>query len=302
MPARTYRRFCFTWNNPDEQSEPLLRLLAQRDDVRYLIWGRETAPETGTPHLQGFIIYKIPSTFAKVKADTSHRIHVENARAPAADNKKYCAKGGDFEEFGDLPGSPGKRTDWDNYKDWVVALARMPFEREVMVSWTSLYARYPKAVMDIARAVLPHPVICTGEPRLGWQTRVDSLCRATTPHPRKIHFVVDPAGNAGKSWMTRYLMSQLADDVQVFRIGKRDDLAHSIDVSKRVFIFDVPRTQMIYLQYSILESIKDQLIYSPKYNSTLKVIAHATVVIVFSNEAPDLTALSVDRYSMMTIS
>lgn len=301
MPHATFRRFCFTWNNWPSDADVRLRRLAADPRVRYLIFGREVAPETGTPHLQGFVIYTGPTTFHAVKGDVDRSIHVEAARASSIVNRDYCMKDGNYEEFGDLEGSQGKRSDWDEYKQWVTDLGRLPTRREVMVQWTKLYARYPKAVMDIAAAILPHPVICSGTPRLGWQTRIEGICRGE-PNPRKIHFVVDSVGNGGKTWMTRYLMSTMPDEVQVFRIGKRDDLAHSIDVSKKIFLFDVPREQMIYLQYSILESIKDQLIFSPKYDSTLKIIAHATVVIVFCNEAPDLTVLSVDRYSVITIS
>jgi hypothetical protein len=78
--------------------------------------------------------------------------------------------------------------------------------------------------------------------------------------------------------------------------GKRDDLAHAIDVSKSVFLFNVPRGSMEFLQYGVLEQLKDRVIFSPKYESTTKVILQKTHVVVFCNEEPDLTKMSADRY------
>jgi len=48
------RDWCFTLNNYKAIDEAILRQL----DSKYLIYGYETAPETGTPHLQGYVYFE----------------------------------------------------------------------------------------------------------------------------------------------------------------------------------------------------------------------------------------------------
>ena len=90
------------------------------------------------------------------------------------------------------------------------------------------------------------------------------------------------------------------DRVQLFTVAKRDDIAHAIDVSKDIFLFNIPRGSMEYLSYSILEMIKDRYIFSPKYNSKEKILHGKTRVVVFSNEFPDMNKMSADRFVIRT--
>lgn len=78
-------------------------------------------------------------------------------------------------------------------------------------------------------------------------------------------------------------------------------MAHMISPSKSVFLINVPRTQMEFLQYSILEMLKDRMVSSPKYNSRMKVLEQVPHVVVFSNEAPDLAKMTMDRYDVREI-
>lgn len=56
MPAATrYQGFCFTHNNWAQRDwDRYLQLFAD-GRIRFICMGRETAPNTGTPHLQGFV-------------------------------------------------------------------------------------------------------------------------------------------------------------------------------------------------------------------------------------------------------
>lgn len=81
-------------------------------------------------------------------------------------------------------------------------------------------------------------------------------------------------------------------------IGKNADLAHAIDESKRVFVFDIPRGSMEYLQYGILEQLKNRMVFSAKYNSTTKILHQKPHVIVFCNEDPDMDKMTNDRYNI----
>ena len=58
---------------------------------------------------------------------------------------------------------------------------------------------------------------------------------------------------------------------------------------------------MEFLQYTILEQLKDRMVYSPKYNSMMKYMQFVPHVVVFCNEQPNMTAMSEDRYEIINM-
>jgi len=304
---RQVKSWVFTFNNYVADDVAIIRTLGASTRVQYLIFGHEVAPTTGTLHLQGFISFKRSTRGSIVQRLLSARtrIHVEplGAHSTATLASDYCKKDGAFEEFGVLlEPAPGKRTDWVLLQEWVVGLGRLPTKREVILYNPGLYARYPKRVFEICEAYLPPPSLVGGEvPRGAWQERLAGMVAEEQGPPRTVQFVIDEVGNAGKSWFTRWAISNYPDKVQVMKIGKRDDLAYAIDATKSVFLFDVPRNQMQFLQYSVLEMMKDQLIFSPKYESGMKILTKIPLVVVFCNEDPDRTAMTRDRYKVIRI-
>jgi len=295
------RRYVFTINNYSDAEVASLDALGASTRIQYLIYGREVG-ENGTPHLQGFVIFSSSIRFTNAKRLIGQRAYLAGAVGTSEQAASYCKKDGNFKEYGQVPSNAGKRNDWEAFKEWIHELQRIPTERELINFNTSLYARYSKKCYAIANAYLSSPdLVGEGSPRFGWQTRVAGLIDSDQPSQRNIHFVVDEEGGKGKSWICRWALSKHPDKVQILRIGKRDDLAYAIDETKRVFIFDIPREQMTYLQYSVLESLKDQMIFSAKYESSLKVLRNPVQVIVMSNEKPDMTQLTEDRYNVIEI-
>lgn len=97
MPSARSRNWCFTLNNYTDDDIPAILAV----DSRYVIIGKETG-ESGTPHLQGFIIYKSMKTLQAVKADFP-RAHLEAAKGTSVQAADYCKKDGDFQEQGVAP-------------------------------------------------------------------------------------------------------------------------------------------------------------------------------------------------------
>jgi len=295
------KRWCFTLNNytTDEWS----RLVAggNADNVEYVIYAKETG-ESGTPHIQGFVIFKAairPGT-GKTRLG-SERYHLEVSRGTPQQAADYCKKDGDFYEFGDCPAvSQGKRTDLDRFYEWCDTFCgdneRPPSRREACREFPTIMCKYPRA-LGVAVERYEPPKLQSGTPREWQQSILDEL--EEPADDRTITFVVDKEGGKGKSWLVRYLIDR--EDVQFISIGKRDDLAHAVETHTQIFLFDVPRGSMEYLQYSVLEMLKNSLVFSPKYQSSMKRLLKTPHVIVFSNEHPDYDKMTSDRYYTVNI-
>lgn len=285
------RRWVFTLNNYTPAELANVRAIPHT----YLCFGREVGA-SGTPHLQGFIIFPGPKRSRGAKQALGTRAHVEIARASSVQASEYCKKDGDYEEYGTLPREQGKRNDFAEFKQWVIEQPSKPTAKLVAAEFPSLFIRYGRC-MEWIDMVYPTPALVTGDPR-PWQQELEQTLDAE-PDDRKIYFVIDPIGNIGKSWFIKYWFTKHPTLTQIFSIGKRDDLAYAICEAKRYFLFDIPRSQSEYLQYSVLEKLKDRLIFSPKYASKVKILASNVHVIVFMNEEPDYNMLSADRYEVI---
>lgn len=94
------RNFVFTCNNYTDADVQLLNDI----ECRYVVFGYESAPTTGTPHLQGFICFRDACTLKAASRKLKRcSLQVANTISEAAE---YCKKGGEFVERGVLPKDP----------------------------------------------------------------------------------------------------------------------------------------------------------------------------------------------------
>ncbi|AXH75500.1 MAG: putative viral replication protein [Persevirus pectis] len=292
-------RWVFTINNPTDEDVRRCEQLGgnlEGSGVNYLIYGREVG-ESGTPHLQGFVIFSSRKRLAGVRGIISPRGHFEISRGTPQQASDYCKKGGDYSEFGNLPAK--KRTaNISDFCDWLRALDHFPSDREIANAYPNLWIRYQSKLTDLAVHIVPRINLEEGELR-EWQIALETELQ-NDPDDRTIKFYVDQEGGTGKSYFCRYMYTKY-DYVQLLSSGKRDDLAFCIDVTKRIFLFNVPRGGMEYLQYTILESLKDRVVFSPKYWSQTKILLKKCHVVVFCNEHPDMDKMSPDRYQIINL-
>lgn len=108
-----HRAYVFTLNNYTEEDEEYLQ---QTLVCRYLVYGREKAPETGTPHLQGYVYFKSARPFNAVRK--LRKWHIQPAKGDALQNGEYTKKDDDWFEKGDRPATPKEKGDRerDRYK------------------------------------------------------------------------------------------------------------------------------------------------------------------------------------------
>ena len=101
-PARNY---CFTYNNYPNDLTSFHEWATS--NCTYLIYGKEVAPTTNTPHLQGYFQLekkeRISGLSKKLKG-----IHLLVAKGGYDSNKAYCSKEGEVYEQG-TPDTSGKR-------------------------------------------------------------------------------------------------------------------------------------------------------------------------------------------------
>ncbi len=99
-----YRGWTFTVQAPDCNFHPLER------HSRYYVKGREVAPTTGQHHLQCFIYWTHAKTFNATKELLPQGAHIERAQGTPLQNRTYCTKDEDFDEYGECP-QQGSRND-----------------------------------------------------------------------------------------------------------------------------------------------------------------------------------------------
>lgn len=288
------RHYAFTLNNYTEDELGAIASAAQSESspIVYLVFGKEISP-SGTPHLQGHVYLNQQTTLSKVKKLLSSRAHFSVARYVQR-SIEYCKKEGAYTEYGvPYDARPGVRTDLQRFRDAVEGGMRSL--SELRKEHPGVMARHPHFASAVLRDLRPRPTIQL-HPLRAWQSAVMEILSKEID-PRKIHFVVDQVGNAGKSYLCSYAETKL-EGVQVMRPGKSVDMAYIYDEDTKVLFIDVPRSKVSHFQYDFLEQVKDGRLVSSKYESVTKRFTPPHIV-VFMNEEPDFNALSSDRYNLL---
>jgi len=96
-----FRGWCFTLNNYTQKDEENIQNVIA-SFARYIVYGREVAPETGTPHLQGYVYFHNQRQ-RKAVARLLPRARLDVANGSGKQNRDYCTKEGDFFEHGEMP-------------------------------------------------------------------------------------------------------------------------------------------------------------------------------------------------------
>lgn len=113
------KRWCFTINNPDSTKEWFLE--KWKDLITYIVMGDEVG-DSGTPHIQGFVIFK-----SNKRLSTCKQLHRQAHWEPAMGNNKqasdYCKKGDKFVEWGEMPGDRGQDGGKANKQRYMTAVA-----------------------------------------------------------------------------------------------------------------------------------------------------------------------------------
>lgn len=296
------KNFCVTVNN---WTDVMLDALKGLNIITYGIFGEEVG-ESGTPHLQGYI-----------QLDTRHRImslqnkfrqvgilaHVEVALGSPEQNIRYCSKEQEetsdtLHEWGDVT-SKGQRKDLEYVRDLIeTGASAADIRAELPGQWYRYNRGMSIHIQEVAQNKMEEAVRneMNGVVLREWQ--VIALERLEAQTERTVTWVVDPKGNKGKSWLSKYLYARRG----AFEVsnGKTKDIAYAYRGQQYV-VFDYTRQKQEWVNYDIIESFKNGKIFSPKYESKSIRFQWARVL-VLSNWEPNQSMLSRDRWDIMRIS
>lgn len=134
-----------------------------------------------------------------------------------------------------------------------------------------------------------------------WQTKVIDII-SQPPDDRAVYWFWSTAGRTGKSTFAKYLVAK--KNALFFEEGRKADIMKLIfdaDLDdKNLIVIDIPRANRNKVSYKSIESIKNGMIYSSKYEGGYKLF-NSPHVIVFANEPPDEEQLSADRWHIFCI-
>lgn len=262
----------------------------------FIVIGKEVAPETGTLHLQGYIRWKNPRTWQKIK-DISPGAHVETARGNAQANYNYCSKEGHWYTCGLLQAS-GKRTDLDT-------MFRLCNEgksdQEIVEACGAKWALHRERIRSLVESIISEQqkteraLLFAKANLYAWQTK--AVEKIESQSDRKILFIVGEMGNEGKSYFADYLVS--TKNALKLTTTKRVECAF-LYTYEPIVVFDMVRHDQDFINYGTMEMFKGSTFISTKYKCKVK-YTNSCKVIVVMNQSPDLTKLSSDRYDVMTL-
>lgn len=133
-------------------------------------------------------------------------------------------------------------------------------------------------------------------PDKDWQIKILNIL-SSEPDDRKVYWFWSKEGGVGKSQFCKYLVANM--NCVFIDEGKKSDIMYSImeaDMNKcNSVIFDIPRDNGNKVSYKSIESIKNGMVYSPKYESKHKLF-NSPHLICFANSEPEFAKLSNDRW------
>jgi len=286
----------------------------------WIIFAEEIAPTTGTPHLQGYVMFKsqihwtalcrlVPGCWFKPADGNPHSnyLYVTKTRPERVDKDTGETLPADpvpnppekIHESGTRPcftkqkdanrrnsqrGGDATRENWELAREAARAGDWDAIPANILIQHLGnlqrLYAMERAKVLPMENVELRD-----------WQQELKGYLEGPVDN-RKIYWYWCEPGNSGKSFMATYISRNMGG--LVVENGKTADIAHVLDQPK-IVVFDFARcTDSDKINYSVMECIKNGRIFSPKYQSICKSFDPPHLV-VFANFPCPHGKFSADR-------
>nr|WPR18788.1 MAG: hypothetical protein [Crogonang virus 131] len=216
-----FRNFTFTFHNyPDT-------VLVDTIECRYVIYGKEVCPKTGTPHLQGFIQFQVQRSL-KSAFKALPGCHVEVARTTVAASV-YCKKEGCFVERGIPPVSKEAQGVLEKNR-WKRILTAA---EEGNVAWLreeepQVYLLHDRAIERAYKRARPCPQTLEGQTKHCWYygpPGTGKSRKARDEHPNA--YIKDPKSH----WWDGYNNEStvIIDDFDKYQVSQGGDMKRWLD-------------------------------------------------------------------------
>nr|WAE43939.1 MAG: replication associated protein [Cressdnaviricota sp.] len=202
------KNFVFTINNYTEEIIADLKAHVPTT-FRCLCFGREIAPTTGTPHLQGFVVFKTLKTFKQVCSFKHFKWYVERMKGTIDQSLKYCTKDKNFEIHGDVPkttkekGEAGAEPGAKSVRTDLVELRKDIQNGMSRIDLSSVDLLYKTLAPKYSYSLDKDPNIASLYP---WQQKILDYS-LTAPHRRKVLWIYSYCGDQGKTSLALHLQS-----------------------------------------------------------------------------------------------
>ena len=149
-----------------------------------------------------------------------------------------------------------------------------------------------------------------------WQEFVKKELLGRVPDDRTVDWIIDPVGNTGKSSFARAYVSVAPTEGILMKIDNLDRMELTV-IKKienyrmkyykdpKVLLFDFPRASdmgKILSATALMEDVKSGYLETTFGGKHKEIQIGDIHVVVFSNNCPDLSVLSVDRWRLWTLS
>jgi len=139
---KTHRSMVFTVHNYDDSRVAAIMAAP----VKRISCGYETCPTTGTPHIQGAVVWTVPVSYKTAQTRLGGNCFTEKMQGSWASNVKYTQKDGNVLRYEDTA-EQGHRTDLDGPVELVRAGKRM---REVAEAHPRQFVKFHKGLYALA--------------------------------------------------------------------------------------------------------------------------------------------------------
>ena len=240
-------------------TEETITTLTESPDVSHYVFQEEKSQE-GTPHLQGVLRLRVKKRLNWLKTHINERAHWEKC-TNLGGSIIYCSR---------ETKRRGQKRIWT--KVWTVQKNQKNQTVQDPLEGKDLY-NYQERIIDMVVGV---------------------------PADRKIFWFWSEKGNIGKSSLVKHLCLK---NGAVCIGGKFSDALYAIaeraktKKTVKVLLFDIPRSQGNKISFVAIESVKNGCFFSSKYESSMCLI-NTPHVIIFANERPNTSQLSMDRWEI----
>lgn len=284
----------------------VLSILSHRT-VKCYAFQEEICPETSKQHLQLYCEFTSPRTMSSIKKlFKDNTIHIEKRGGTKQQAVDYCTKSDtrkpDTKYYTyKVTVKQGSRSKLDkfiiDYVNWNVSdddfLTKFPkyyvanFKRLKAMRLESKSKFRMQSSADYFEQVILKP----------WQLEVYNIFMKQDD--RKVIWICDKKGNHGKTFLAKYIFFKHPDDTVIIRGGDVKDIAEAYRMESQI-VFDLGRSSDKYISYRALEQLKDGSLTKLKYHSKM-ILVGDNKILVLSNELPDFSKLSFDRWDVYTL-